>query len=141
MFTSALLINISYILIFIITFLFASLIISGFISVISLFSVLFYLPRFRLVCKNSNYLTNHYSILFSYIKYTNAEQVCTQFCAYLYLCQCKCNHMYAIITCIFHLFTRNVNTLDIHYTTKLLTLCSTHSNVPFITVLHAPYLN
>ena len=25
-----------------------------------------------------------------------AEQVYTQFCVYLYLCQRKCNHMYAI---------------------------------------------
>ena len=26
----------------------------------------------------------------------NAEKVYTQFCVYLYLCQRKCNHMYAI---------------------------------------------
>ena len=29
-------------------------------------------------------------------KNINAEQVCTQFCVYLYLYQCKCNHVYAI---------------------------------------------
>ena len=47
-------------------------------------------------------------------KVINAEQVYTQFCVYLHLCQRKCNQIYAINTRIFHLFTKNVNTLDTH---------------------------
>ena len=59
------------------------------------------------------------------VKRIKAEQVYTQFCVYRYLCPWKCNHMYEINTCIFYLFTKNVNTLDTNYTTKLLTLHST----------------
>ena len=62
----------------------------------------------------SNYLSFK---IFQYFSCSiNAGQIYTQFreYLYLYLCQWKCNHMYAINTCIFHLFTLNLNTLDIH---------------------------
>ena len=41
---------------------------------------------------------DHYNCSEKIFEIINAEQVYTQFCVYLYLCQLKCNHMYAINT-------------------------------------------